>query len=83
MSHAGAADGLNQSLFDNAVLNIQSQFAGTLLRCTPADTVCETGNVLDLLGMYPFPSSGIGAGSCFAPLATGHISSTSFVYIIA
>ena len=26
-----------------------------------------------------FPSSGIGAGSCFAPLATGHMFSTSFV----
>ena len=33
---AGAADGLNEGLLDDAVLDVQAQLAGTLLGSTPA-----------------------------------------------
>ena len=38
MGHAGAADGLDQGFFDDAVLDVQGQFAGALLRGAPAHT---------------------------------------------
>ncbi len=79
MSHTGAADSLDQCLFDNTVLDIKRKLTGSLLGCAPTDTVCETGDISDFLGMNPLTLFRIGAGSCFAPFATGHISSTSFV----
>ena len=53
MSHAGAADSLDQSFLDDAVLHVQGQLAGALLGSAPADAVRETGNVLDFLCLDP------------------------------
>ena len=53
MGHTRAADGLYESLFDNTFLDIQGQLACTLLRSAPADTVCQTADVLDFLSLYP------------------------------
>jgi len=54
MGHAGAAQGLHETLFNDAVLDVERQLAGTLLRSAPAHTVRETGDVLDFLGLNPF-----------------------------
>ena len=54
MGHSGAADGLNQSFLNDAVLDVQRQLAGTLLRSAPADAVCVAGDVLDISGLHPF-----------------------------
>jgi hypothetical protein len=53
MGHAGASDGLYQSLLDNAFLNVEGKLAGTLLRCTPAYAMRKTGNVFHSLCLYP------------------------------
>ena len=53
MGHAGAANGLNESFLDDAVLDIQGQLAGTLLRCAPAYTMGEAADVLHVLGLDP------------------------------
>ena len=61
VGHAGAADGLHQSLFDDAVLDVQRQLAGALLRCTPAHTVGVAADVLDLIGLDPCALFGDGS----------------------
>jgi hypothetical protein len=53
VSHTGAANGLNQSFLDDTVLNVQGQFARTLLGSTPAHTVGIAGNVTNLSCLYP------------------------------
>ena len=53
MGHARAADGLDQSLLNDALLDIERQLAGALLRRAPADAVGEAGNIGDLLGLDP------------------------------
>ena len=53
MSHAGAADGLNQSFLDDAFLNVQGELAAALLRSTPAYTMSQAADILNLLGLYP------------------------------
>ena len=53
VGHAGAADGLHQRLLDDALLHVQGQLAGALLRSAPADAVGQTADVLDLLGLNP------------------------------
>ena len=54
MGHTGAADGFYESFLDDAVLNVQGQFAGTLLRSAPANAVRQAADVLYVLGFYPF-----------------------------
>ena len=53
VGHTGAAQGLDQSLLDDAFLHVQGQLAGTLLGSAPAHTVGETADVLDFLGLNP------------------------------
>ena len=53
MCHSGASDCLYESLLDDTVLNVEGQLAAALLRSAPADTVCITGNIADLLSAYP------------------------------
>ena len=53
VGHARAADGLDQGFLDDAVLHVQGQLAGALLRRAPAHAVGEAGDVLDLLGLHP------------------------------
>jgi hypothetical protein len=52
--HTGATDCLYESLLNDTVLHVEAQFAGTLLRCAPADTVGITRDLLDFLYCYPF-----------------------------
>ena len=47
--HTGTSDGLYQSFLDNTFFYVQGQLTGTLLSTTPTYTVCQTGNVFDLL----------------------------------
>ena len=54
VGHTGTSDGLDEGLFDDAVFNVQGQFAGALLRSAPAHTVSQTGNILDFIGFHPF-----------------------------
>ena len=53
MGHAGAADGLHQCFLDDAVLDVECQLAGALLRSTPADAVGKTADILDFLRLHP------------------------------
>ena len=53
VGHSGTSEGLHQSFLDDAVLDVQGQLAGTLLRCAPAHTMCVTGNVLNLFCLHP------------------------------
>ena len=53
MGHARAADGLDQSLLNDALLDVERQLAGALLGRAPADTVGKAGNIGDLLGLDP------------------------------
>ena len=53
MGHARAADGLDQSLLNDALLDVERQLAGALLGRAPADAVGEAGNIGDLLGLDP------------------------------
>ena len=48
MRHAGAADGLDESFLDDAVLHVEGE-----LRRAPADTMRKAGNVADLLRLDP------------------------------
>ena len=48
-----AADCLNESFFDDAVLNVESKLTCSLLWCTPTDSMGQTGNVLDLFCIDP------------------------------
>jgi hypothetical protein len=67
MGHAGAAEGLDQRLFDDPVFDVQGQLARALLRRAPADAVGQAGDVRDFLGLHPLPLSGIGAGPWWGP----------------
>ena len=53
MGHAGAADGLDQRLLNDALLDVERQLARALLGSTPADAVGKAGNVGELLGLHP------------------------------
>ncbi|WP_431651149.1 hypothetical protein, partial [Erwinia amylovora] len=48
MGHTRAADGLNECLLDDAVLDIQGQLTCALFRCTPADAMGQAADILDL-----------------------------------
>ena len=54
MRHARAADRLNEGFLDDAVFDVERQLAGTLLRSSPANSVRQAADVLDVLGFYPF-----------------------------
>ena len=70
VGHAGTADGLYQRFFNDAVLHVQGQLAGTLLGRAPANTVGQTADVLDLLGLNPFALLRDGGGAVIRAL--GH-----------
>ena len=88
MSHTWAAECLDESLLDDAVLDIESELAAALLRSTPADTVGEAGDVLDFLCMHPLSflrNRGIGVvcALCYAAhmlhfVCVNHISECNF-----
>ena len=68
MGHAGAADGLNKRFFDHAVFDVQRQLAGALLRCAPANTMSEAGNILDFLCLNPLALLGNGSRTMICAL---------------
>ena len=68
VGHAGAAQGLHQGLLDDALLDVQGQLAGALLGSAPAHAVSEAGDILDLLGLDPFPFLGDGSGTMVSAL---------------
>ena len=68
VGHAGAADGLHQSLLDDAVFDVQGQLAGTLLRGAPAHAVGQAADVGDLLGLDPLALLGNGRGAVVGAL---------------
>ena len=45
MGHAGAADGLDQCFFDDAVLDVQAELTCALLRCAPAHAMRKAGDI--------------------------------------
>ena len=47
--HIKAEQGLNESFLDDTFLNVEGKLAGTLLRCTPADTVSKARDISNLL----------------------------------
>jgi hypothetical protein len=53
VSHTGATDCLDEALYDDTLFDVQREFAGTLLRCTPTHTVGIARNVFDFLGLNP------------------------------
>ena len=53
MCHAGAADRLDESFLNDALLDIEGELAGTLLRCAPANTVRISGNIFHFPGLDP------------------------------
>ena len=63
VGHAGAADGLNEGLLDDAVLDVQAQLAGTLLGSAPAHTMGVAADVLNFISLYPFAFFGDGGGT--------------------
>ena len=71
MGHAGAADRFDQSFLNDAVLHIQGQLAGTLLRCAPAYAMGEAGNVADFLRLYPLALFGDGSRAVVCALGNG------------
>ena len=71
MGHAGAAQGLNQRLFNHTVFNIQRQLARTLLRRAPAHTVSKAGDIFDFLCLDPFALFGDGSRAVICALGNG------------
>ncbi len=59
---------LDQGLLDDAVLDVEGQLAGALLRRAPADAVRQAGDVLDFLGLHPFALFGDGRGTVVGSL---------------
>ena len=53
MGHAGAAAGFHECFFNDAVFDIQRQFAGALLGSAPAHAVGQAGNIRDFPGLRP------------------------------
>ena len=66
--HAGAADGFDQRLLDDAVLDVQRELAGALLGGAPTHAVGEAGDVGDLLGLDPLALLGDGRGAVVCAL---------------
>ena len=55
-------------LLDNAVLDVEAELAGTLLRGAPTNTVGVAGDVGDLLGLNPLALLGDGRRSVVCTL---------------
>jgi hypothetical protein len=53
MSHARAADRLNEGFLDDSVLDIEAELARALLGGAPAHAVGKSVNVLDFLRLNP------------------------------
>ena len=68
VGHARAADGFDEGFLDDALLHVERQLAGTLLRRTPTHAVGETGDVLNLGGCCPSPLLRDGCGAVIAAL---------------
>ena len=62
---------LDEGLLDDALLDVERQLAGTLLRGAPAHTVREAGDVGDLLGLDPLALLGDGCGAVVRALGDG------------
>jgi len=69
--HARAADGLDEALLDNALLDVEAELAGALLRRTPADTMGVAGDVRDLFRLNPLALFGNGCRSVVCALGDG------------
>ena len=67
----------DKGFLDDAVLDVQGQLAGALLRSTPATTMGQARNVFDLLDCTHLPSLGNGAVAVMRALLHITISSTS------
>ena len=67
MRHARAADGLYQRLFNDALLYVQRQLAGALLRRAPAHAMRQAADVSDLIRLYPLPLLGDGRRAVVRP----------------
>jgi len=68
MCHARTTDGLDQRLLDDAVLDVESELAGSLLRRTPTDAVREAVDIGNLLCLNPFALFGDGGRTMISPL---------------
>ena len=68
VGHAGAADGLDQRLLNDALLDVERQLARALLWSAPADAVGKAGNVGELLGLHPLALFGDGSGTVICAL---------------
>ncbi|OQB51920.1 MAG: hypothetical protein BWX99_02668 [Deltaproteobacteria bacterium ADurb.Bin151] len=53
MGHAGASECFDQRFLNDAIFHVKRQFAGTLLRRTPPDTVGKTADIFNLLHLRP------------------------------
>mgnify|MGYP000570947237 CR=1 FL=1 len=82
MGHTRAADGLNEGLLDDAVLDVQAQLASTLLGSTPAHTMGVAADILNFIRLDPLALFGDGAGPCLGPFVIGHIALTCAEYSI-
>ncbi|MPN53321.1 hypothetical protein SDC9_200985 [bioreactor metagenome] len=71
MGHAGAAQCFDQRLFNDTVLDVEGQLAGTLLRRTPANTMSQARNVFDFISLYPFALFGDGGRTMMHTLGHG------------
>ena len=71
MGHTRAADGLNECLLDDALLDVERELAGALLGCAPAHTMRKAGYVGNLLGLNPFALLGDGCGAVVCALSDG------------
>ena len=68
VGHARAADRLDEGFLDHAVLDVQRELAGSLLRRTPAHAVRVAADVLYLLCLHPLPLFGNRRRTVVAPL---------------
>ena len=71
MGHAGAAQGLDQRLLNDTVLDVEGELAGALLGSAPAHAVGEAGDVLNFLGLDPLALLGEGGGTVVRALGDG------------
>ena len=71
VGHARAADGLDEGLLDDALLDVKRKLAGTLLRGAPTHTVREARDVGNLLGLDPLALLGDGCGAVIRALGDG------------
>ena len=72
VGHTRATEGLDEGFLDDAVLDIEGQFAASLLRGAPADTVGKAGDVLDFFCMHPLSflrNRGVGVVGAFCNAA--------------